>query len=400
MELASGNLEARGQATGTDDEVNGIIVGLNMLAEELSDRVISRDYLDNIIRSMRDMLLVVNPDGTVRTVNRSTLRILGCREDELIGKPAEEVWGEKLNLLELKPGDTERTFQAKNGRKIPVSFSCSALRDENGRVQGMVCVAQDITERKESQEALRIAHRNLEKKARDLETANEELQQYAYAVSHDIMAPLRAIHNYADFLSEDLEQNLGEEQESYLEGIKRAAVQGKELAESLLELSRVGTRKNAVELIQPGSFFHHLVEALDLPADVRVTISEKWPRLEVERPLFRQVFQNLITNAVKFNHSSPKTVEIGWVPLGDNYCELFVRDNGIGIEPRFHEQIFGVFQRLHVQEEFEGSGIGLAIVRKAAAKMNGSIRLESTPGKGSVFFVKLPIKRSKFIGND
>lgn len=453
MELAAGNLGARGRSLGTGDELDGIIAGLNMLAEELSDRVISlseaeqrakeileiitaiasldfsrkapvgkkgdifdsicaglnslakelhastvsRDYFDSIIRSMKDMLLVLNPDGTIRTVNAATQQILGRGAEELAGGGAEMIFGEKINPLQLITSDTERTFLAKDGRKIPVSFSCSLLHDESKRIQGMVCVAQDITERKETLEALRIAHLNIKKKAGDLEVVNEELQQYAYAVSHDIMAPLRAIHNYADFLREDLEQNLGQEQESYLEGIKHAAQQGKELAERLLELSRIGTRKNDVESIHPGEFFGQLTVSLDLPPDVRVATAaaEEWPVIRAEKPLLRQVFQNLVTNAVKFNRSPHKRVEIGWVPLDEDCCELFVRDNGIGIEPRFHDQIFGLFQQLHTHEEFEGSGIGLAIVKKAAAKMNGSVRLESTPGQGTTFFVKLPTKQKE-----
>jgi light-regulated signal transduction histidine kinase (bacteriophytochrome) len=104
----------------------------------------------------------------------------------------------------------------------------------------------------------------------------------------------------------------------------------------------------------------------------------------------RQIFQNLIGNAVKFNRASPKRVEIGWLPIDGQNCELFVRDNGIGIESRHHEQIFQVFQRLHTRAEYEGTGLGLAIVKKATGKLHGSVRVESKPGEGSTFFVALP----------
>jgi signal transduction histidine kinase len=117
---------------------------------------------------------------------------------------------------------------------------------------------------------------------------------------------------------------------------------------------------------------------------------DDWPTLEIEVVLLRQIFQNLINNAVKFNTSSPKQIELGWQPAEKNGHEFFVRDNGIGIAPSYQEKIFRVFERLHTREEFEGTGIGLAIVRKALTKLGGSVRVESTPGEGSTFFVTLP----------
>jgi light-regulated signal transduction histidine kinase (bacteriophytochrome) len=133
-----------------------------------------------------------------------------------------------------------------------------------------------------------------------------------------------------------------------------------------------------------------LVTHLDLSADVEIVKGNEWPTVEAEATLLRQIFQNLIGNAIKFNSSSPKRVEIGWLPLDEQHCELFVRDNGIGIEPRHHEQIFQVFQRLHTRAEYEGTGLGLAIVKKATGKLHGSVRVESKPGEGSTFFVALP----------
>jgi light-regulated signal transduction histidine kinase (bacteriophytochrome) len=248
----------------------------------------------------------------------------------------------------------------------------------------------ELTERKRAEEALRAAHGELEKKAADLGAANEELSQYAYVVSHDLKAPLRAIRNYADFLGEDLEATLDGDQKTYLEGLNHAVRQGEELVEDLLEFSRVGTLKSPMETIEVGVFLRKLVASLDLAPEVDIIMGNDWPTVDADPTLLRQIFLNLISNAVKFNISTHKRVEIGWLPLEEKRCEVFVRDNGIGIKPRHHEQIFRVFQRLHTSNEYEGTGLGLAIVKKASSKLHGSVRIESKAGEGSTFFVALP----------
>jgi light-regulated signal transduction histidine kinase (bacteriophytochrome) len=250
---------------------------------------------------------------------------------------------------------------------------------------------RELAERKRTEEALRIAHKDLAKKAGDLEAVNEELSEYTYVVSHDLGAPLRAIHNYVDFLREDLEDTLEGEQKTYLNNIDHAVHQGEELVEDLLELSRVGKGGGPTEGIELGLFFEKLLIHLDLSSDVEVVIGNEWPIIEAEPTLLRQIFQNLISNAVKFNNASSKRVEIGWLPLDEQYCEIFVRDNGIGIDARHHEQIFQVFQRLHTRAEYEGTGLGLAIVKKATGKLHGSVRVQSNLGEGSTFFVALPM---------
>jgi light-regulated signal transduction histidine kinase (bacteriophytochrome) len=250
----------------------------------------------------------------------------------------------------------------------------------------------ELTERKRAEEKLRHAHKDLAIYADELEAANEELSQYAYVVSHDLKAPLRAIRNYSDFLREDLEATLDGDQKSYIDGLKRAVRQGDELVGDLLEFSRVGRLSVPTELINLDVFLKELVESLNLSEDVKVKVlmANEWPTIDADPSLLRQVFQDLISNGIKFNHSTRKRIEVGWLPVGEDRYEVFVRDNGIGIEPQYCEQIFGVFQRLHTREEYPGTGLGLAIVKKASSKLHGSVRVESKTGKGSTFFVALP----------
>jgi len=265
-------------------------------------------------------------------------------------------------------------------------------RVTNGMIDS---VNNELADRKEAEEALRRAHKKLAEKATDLEAANEELSQYAYVVSHDLKAPLRAIRNYSDFLREDLVGKLEAEQQVYLDGLNRAVFQGEELVSDLLEFSRVGKRSGPIEFIDMKAFFGEIVTSLDLPEEVEIVMANHWFSIEADRVLLRQIFQNLIRNGVKFNRSKHKRLEIGLVRVDKEHCEVFVRDNGIGIDSRHHEQIFWVFQRLHTREEYEGTGLGLAIVKKAANKLHGSVRVESEPGKGSTFFVALPISQQE-----
>jgi signal transduction histidine kinase len=116
----------------------------------------------------------------------------------------------------------------------------------------------------------------------------------------------------------------------------------------------------------------------------------KWPDFSVDRTLLKQILQNLVANGVKFNERNPKRIEIGWQAAPGDTIDIFVRDNGIGIEPQYREQIFRIFQRLHTNRAYEGTGIGLAIVQKAVNKLGGKVRLESEPGKGSTFIIRLP----------
>ena len=228
-----------------------------------------------------------------------------------------------------------------------------------------------------------------------LKITNDELSQYTRAVSHDLKTPLRAIHNYVDFLREDLEGTLDGDQKQYLDGLGHAAVEADTLVGDLLAYSRIDSSSILVETIDMGAFLRQVIDAFSLPPDIDIVIMENWPAIDTESVIIRQIFQNLIDNAIKFNNSSRKRIEIGWRPLGHQHYEFFVRDNGIGIEPRYHEQIFRVFERLHTKEGYEGTGIGLAIVDKAARKMGGGVRVESKPGEGSTFFVTLPISQKE-----
>lgn len=290
-----------------------------------------------------------------------------------------------------------------------IFFTASPLTDAGGRLIGAIETLQDITARKRAEADLKAyrdnledlvrvrttelaqAHNELVVKAAVLEQANEELSQYAFVASHDLRAPLRAVRNYADFLREELEPSLNNEQRSYFEGLGSALRHGDELVNDLLEFSRIGNASITFQAIPLEPFLAELRDSLEISPSDELVIAGNLPTVRADRTLLAQIFSNLMVNGFKFNRSLRKRVEIGITGEREGMCELFVRDNGIGIDPRYHDRIFKMFKRLHTHKEFEGTGIGLAIVRKATAKLNGSVRVNSEPGDGSRFFVVLPL---------
>jgi signal transduction histidine kinase len=273
-------------------------------------------------------------------------------------------------------------------------FTAAPLHDAGGQVIGAIETLQDITERKLAEAALQRSRQELEERVclrtRELSDANEELGQYAYAVSHDLRSPLRAIRNYTDFLEEDLAGALQDEQRSYFSGMRQALGHGEELVADLLALSAIGRAALSPQATPLGEFLAELVSSMALADDQGVQLAPDWPTLTLERTLLGQIFRNLVGNGLKFNRASHKKVELDWHAGPGEAYSIRVCDNGIGIEPRYFEQIFGVFQRLHTRSEFDGTGIGLAIVRKAAQHLQGSVHVAARPEGGSIFTVILP----------
>ena len=182
-----------------------------------------------------------------------------------------------------------------------------------------------------------------------------------------------------------MRSTLEDEHKQYLDALSRAAGEANDMVQGLLELSRIGKNKVTFEKIHTSPFLKELINSLCLPVEVNIKIAtvKDWPWVEADSVMLRQIFQNLIENAVKFGKPQNQSVELGWHERTGESYEFFVSDNGIGIEQGYHEQIFQVFQRLHTSEEYEGNGIGLAVVKRAVSKLGGSIRVESQIGEGS-----------------
>lgn len=356
------------------------------LENKVAERTADLNQMSKVFMESTDPIIIEGLDGYVTQINDEAVRVYGWSREELIGKPVKTIVPPQRHeqvdeLMErCNQGDSVRNVEGlhwnKNGDIYNVLITLSLLTGDTGNPTGIATLTKNIDNLKETQE--------------ELSRVNEELSQYAYAVSHDIKTPLRAISNYANFLGKDLEGTLDGNQKIYLEGLSRAVNEANTLVEDLLELSRIDRRTISIETVDIGAFMRQLIDSLSIPPDINIVMEDDWPSIDAETVLLRQIFQNLINNGIKFNNSSQKRIELGWVTLEDGGNEFFVRDNGIGIDPRYHEQIFRVFERLHTTEVYEGTGIGLAVAKKAIGRLGGSIRVESSLGKGSTFFITIP----------
>jgi PAS domain S-box-containing protein len=366
-----------------------------------------RNLLRTLIENLPDHVYIKDAGSRFVLANMTSIRSLGATAlEEVIGKTdfdfhppelARQFWANEQAILQSgQPliDHEEYVIDRRTGHVCWLSSTKVPFWDSQGQIVGLACMNRDITQRKQTEDELRKYRDHLaqqvEARTAQLQALNAELTQYAYAVSHDLKAPLRAIHNYADFLEQDLAATLHGDQKMYLDGLVRAVGEAEELVQDLLELSRIDHHHAATESIDLGVFLRAMIASLDLPPDVEVTWDADWPTIESDPILLRQIFQNLLLNAVKFNRASPRRITLGCRAITSEQYEVSVQDNGIGIAERYQAQIFRVFQRLHTRQEYEGTGIGLAIVQKAVTTLQGTVRVESQAGVGSTFFVALP----------
>jgi signal transduction histidine kinase len=244
----------------------------------------------------------------------------------------------------------------------------------------------------------------LEEQKKLLEAANKELDSFVYTVSHDLRAPLRGIDGLAKFLEDDYVDKLDKQGQDYLSKIRSGATHMKELIDDLLTLSRISRIKNPHENVDIKELINSVISRIEFDIKehkVELNLPEKLPVVRCDKIKMAEVFLNLINNAIKFSskiQDTPK-VQIGYNDRKDAH-EFYVKDNGIGIDKKYHEEIFGIFKRLHKQEEYEGTGAGLSIVKKIIDDHKGSIWVDSELGKGTTFYFTIPkeIPKAKKLG--
>jgi PAS domain S-box-containing protein len=276
--------------------------------------------------------------------------------------------------LPIRP--VELRIRRLDGTEGFIMMATALLKGPDGLLTGAVGINVDITDRKRAEEKL--------------SEINEELNEFAYALDHNLKAPLRAIQNYVVFLFEDMAKTLEGKPKTYLEGIKKAVTQSNKQFEALETLYRIKNHPVNLESFEMRELLDEIQFLFKNTSDRKLIIAQDWPFLLGERFLLQQILIDLINNGFKFNHAGIKRVEVGWQQATGNGIEIYVRDNGIGIDPQYQQQIFDIFKRLHTEREYEGTGIGLAIVKRAVQKIGGKLRIESAVDKGSTFYISLP----------
>ncbi len=372
------------------------------LAEQASRLRESNIYLLSVFDNVVDGIIILNDRGYIQSANAAAVKIFGYEPEEFIGKHLQRLIaetftddsGKVMNSLVGKNQDKLRLQQEtlgrhKEGKTFPMEFAFSEMRLDNKHLY--ILIVRDITERKQSQEALRSRAEELARMTRvlaqttvNLEKRNAELDQFAYIVSHDLKAPLRAIANLSQWIEEDLEDKLTEDTRHQMDLMRSRVYRMEALINGVLEYSRVGRLRTELEVVDVEALLAEVIDSLAPPPGFTVKVMPGMPTLITERLLLEQVFANLISNGIKHNHRPNGKIVISGEDKTDFY-EFAVADDGPGIAPEFHEKVFVIFQTLEPRDKVENTGVGLAIVKKIIEDKGGTIYLESKLEQGTIF---------------
>jgi PAS domain S-box-containing protein len=369
---------------------------LDLLARQAADLIERkrgeevRSQLSAIVEASGDAIYTYDLHGTIQTWNRAAEELYGFSPDEIIGRSSDTIVPpdrrDELHEIIAAAGNVadivrnlETTRMRRDGSIFPALLTISPIRDESGKTVALSVIARDITKRKRAENELR--------------RANQDLEQFAYSASHDLQEPLRTIKIYSELLADRLSSAVEGETAEYLDFLRNAATRMEILVRDLLAYTQVSRLEAPVEEVDTNAVFTEVIANLGgAIAESRAAVTcDTLPPVRVHKTHMRQLFQNLIGNAIKYRREDrPPAVFIG-AERQDGHWVFRVRDNGIGIQPEFKEQIFGLFSRLHNADRYDGTGIGLAICQRVVERYHGRIWVESEPGRGSEFRFTLPV---------
>jgi PAS domain S-box-containing protein len=371
---------------------------------DVTQRVAEEKKFRNLLESAPDAMVIVNSAGHIQLINAQAEKLFGYSREELIGQHTEKLVPARFHSSHVQHrqdysqsprprsmgAGLELYGRRKNGTEFPVEISLSPIK--TGEDILVASAIRDVTDRRRAEEAIELQRRALAQSNNELVAANKELEAFSYSVSHDLRAPLRHIDGFTRLLCETYGTDVPQQAQHYADRILAAVSHMGHLVDDLLNLARIGRKEI---LRSDGVSLRDLVQKViaDFSSEAKKGKVE-WrvdplPAVDCDPGLLSLVFSNLLSNALKFTRGvEHPIIQVGAQANGTRVT-VFVRDNGVGFDSRYADKLFGVFQRLHREEDFEGTGIGLATVRRIIQRHGGEVWAESTPGEATTFYFTL-----------
>jgi PAS domain S-box-containing protein len=373
---------------------NIVIERITIQRNELREKNKELRKLSIVASKAENAIVITDSQGYAEWVNDGFVRLTGYSFDEVVGKRTMDILHGKRTNQEVKeqlltaidqhlPFSGELLKYKKDGTAFWTQITMTPITaDDTVGENKFIFIESDITTRKLAEEKMGVYMKNLEK-------TNSELDKFAYVVSHDLKAPLRAIGNLTGWIEEDMGDNMPEELRSHFSTIKGRVVRMEGLINGILDYTKAAKKGGELLSFSSDELVRETIDLIGPPAAAVIHVRENLPVMRAERVKLQQIFLNLIHNAIKYNDKEDVLVEVGFEDAGTEW-KFFVKDNGPGIEPRYHDKIFVIFQTLNARDEVESRGVGLAIVKKIIEEEGGRIWVESDKGKGATFFFTWP----------
>ena len=366
----------------------------------------TQNFLDSIVRHVPIMLFVKDANA-LRFIrwNKAAEEITGLKEKDLLGKNDHDFFPKKqadffnetdrnvINKGELQEVEEEKIETRFKGTRI-LHTKKIPIFDLAGKPLYLLGISEDITEKKKAEAKILELNNALAIQVKQLEKINQELKDVTHIISHDLKAPLRGIEMVTEWLLTDCSKDLDETCRDNILAMKQRVMRLHNLIDGILRYAQIGRTAGEKEELNLNSLIPEIVDLIAPPANIQIMLETPLPVLIAEKAPLQQLFQNLISNAVKYNNKPQGVIKIGATETEASW-QFYVSDNGPGIEKEYFQRIFQLFQTLQPRDEFESTGIGLTIVKKIVENFGGKIWLESEPGAGTTFYFTLPKQMAK-----
>jgi PAS domain S-box-containing protein len=380
----------------------GVELQLLRARDELQAEVIERTQQASLLNLTHDAIFVRDMSASITYWNRGAQELYGWTPGQAIGKRSHDLLRtgfpvalEDINaeLLRTERWEGELKHTKSDGSTVVVSSRWSLRRDENERPAAILETSNDISGQKRREEEIRGLNAELAKWSAELQAANKELEAFAYSVSHDLRAPLRHMAGFAELLQKKASSVLDDKGQRYMAMILESAKRMGDLIDDLLAFSRMGRVEAQMTLVDLDQLAKEIVSEVRQETDGRQIVwrIDSLPTCYGDRSMLKIVLVNLVSNAIKFTRQRERAeIEIGRAKGSEHEAVVFVRDNGAGFDMKYVDKLFGVFQRLHHADAFEGTGIGLATVQRIIHRHGGKVSAEGAVDQGATFYFSVP----------